>query len=474
VSKFRGMTTLFLPPWLRAFLHRRFGWLMRKVFTGSACPACGSELPPPNISPEYLWDTRIDCPACGRWSSLIATGPVPGAVSTAPAVEFAGETGEAPAPSGCRVEVVDRAGTRMWKVPATGGFHPLLVFGVIWLAFSLIIMGVMLAGAMKSEEGLLVPAAMMALFVLAGLAMVWFGVKISLTEHWLLVNERQFVHESRFLRRARRAALAREGVNGVALREAYRQNERPVMAIEVGGREGKVRFGTALKQDEKEWLLEDLRRSLSRPGAAGDGGAGSTGTVNVPPDGEFEAGGLRVSATGNECVIQLPDGKLGGTLVAIGGFSFVISCVMLALGPRVFDGDAPVVFQFFSVVFALFWYVPLGLFAVGALLAVATGWRWLGLKRTLKVNRHGARLDWELGAARGEWIWTPAQIDGIEVRSLARPRHANDGGKPGCRVEIALPGFVGAIGHSDDTRDLAPVARAMNIALGRAQREVSD
>lgn len=377
--------------------------------------------------------------------------------------------GPIPKPPQCRVEVVERDGTRMWRVPAKGGCHFLIVFGSLWLAFTSVFFFLAVFGESDvGGWGKLSLGLFMGLFVVVGIVVLFLGLRLTRTEHWLLVTDDTFAHESRFFRRAKRLNFTREGLSDVSLQVAYEENYKPVYCIQVIGREGKTRFGTALSAEEKAWLLGDLQQAL-KWGEENENTASETTTATASPMGDFQAGGLTVSPRRGSCTIAIA-GSEGTKGLMIGGAVFAfISGVMIALGPKLEGG-----FPAFFAIFALLWYGGLGLFFGAGLLVLVTGLTQLGLKRKLIASPDGLRLEWQRGSKRGEFHWRNSEIDGIDISlamvtsSQTSQRTGSTGSQKNYRVEIALPGLIGGLGQANSRGELLPVVGALKQALGRS------
>ena len=62
--------------------------------------------------------------------------------------------------------------------------------------------------------------------------------------------------------RVKEKSLVTSQVNSVAQAEFYQQNYQPVYGVEIRGRDGKLRFGTTLREVEKAWLVADIKRAV--------------------------------------------------------------------------------------------------------------------------------------------------------------------------------------------------------------------
>jgi hypothetical protein len=450
------MIPLFLGQWLRYCVFQVFRLFVIPKARLAGCPNCGKSLPAIKISPTHLWDTRIDCPHCDHWMAILELEPSgsTNAALLAASLETVGD--QKPMPVGCQIEVVDRAGTRMWRLPAKGGLNFLTGFGLLWLTFSSMFLALTLFadGPRGTEVNLLLFA-----FVFVGLVLAFLGFKISHTENWLLLNDETLIHESRWLWSAKRRTFEREALTDVSLVVAYEQNDQPVHTIQLAGREGKARFGVALSVAEKAWLLIDLRRTLQWndriPAAKADGTA--------LPMGDFQAGGLKVSILPNRCEMELSTPKTAAPWLFGGGFSALMLGFMLLTGPSFIPSSPSPLGNAFHLGFALVWYGPLGIGFMGGVFALWTGSGLLRLRRKIIASRDGLRLQWQQGTQHGEWFWRSDQIAGIEVRGAGHTSSSHST----YRVGVALPDFIGALGEAQTVAELAPVVGALNVALGR-------
>jgi len=348
-------------------------------------------------------------------------------------------------------------------VPAKGGCHFLIVFGGLWLAFTSVFFAIAVFG--ESEDsgwGRLGLALFVGLFVVVGIVVLFLGLRLTRTEHWLLVTDDTFAHESRFFRRAKRLTLAREGLTDVSLQVAYEENYKPIYCIQVTGREGKTRFGTALTSEEKAWLVRDLREALKWNDDIADAASADTAATASMED--FQAGGLTVSTRRGRCVITMSADPTNKGLMIAGAFFMAISGVMIALGPSV---EA----HLFFIAFALLWYGGLSLFFGAGFVIFVTGITQIGFKRKLIASADGLRLEWQRSSKRGEFHWRIPEIDGIEIHRSndvgTQKRQGSGKSQRSYQAEIALPGFIVALGQSNSRRELMPVVTALKQALGR-------
>lgn len=450
------MLPLFLDQWLRYALFQIFRVFVAPKAALAGCTGCGKTLPKIQISPAHLWDTRIDCPHCGRWMSVLELEPSASIPAAPMAASFSTNGEPLPMPVGSRIEVVERAGTRMWRLPAKGGFNFLTVFALFWLAISLMALLFTLFGKSPGGTDVILFAGT---FVIIGWVILFFGIKLSHTEHWLLLNDEALTHESRLLWRAQRRLFERDGLTDIALVVAYEENYQPVHSIQITGRCGKSRFGVTLTVEEKAWLLSDLRRALrwKDPTAT----SATTADEAPLPAETFQAGGLQVTSFRDRCEILLSPRTTAAPWLIVGGFVALALGFMLLTGPPLGQSFASPLGNALHLGFALIWYLPLGVAFASGVLALWTGLRLLRLRRQIIASADGLRLLWRRGSQHGEWHWDSAHIRGIEIRNTGR----SSSNHSTFRIAVALPEFVGALGQARTRSELTPVVNALNAAL---------
>lgn len=437
--------------------------LLRKASRAPHCPDCGAEIRLPRISEEALWDTRVDCPACGAVMSVMAAGlgqRLPGEIAAG-----LHDVAEVQKPASSRIEVREGEGARMWRVPAKGGCGSLMIFGTVWTAFSGV-MAILFLFAESDDGSIWLARLFISFFVLIGLVFIYAGLRMTRSEHWLLIQDETVAHERHFLGRAKRTTLSRASISFVDLTVFYEENYKPVHGIEIRGAEGKIKFGSALAPDEKAWLLGEVRRALGQWEAAPDepASAGRDSTSNV-------GGSMKIEETDGQCVVStMVPGK--GAVPAVGGgiFFALVAGFMMWDGPArdLFSDDIPMPMTLFVLGFCLIWYGGLSVFVMIGLSIAAVGWSLRGGRQVVTANRHGLSIVLERRQRKVSRHWALGEVGGIAVREATTAYDQSRTGEKKFRIEVALPDRICGVGLGETKASLAAAAAALSRGLGRS------
>jgi DNA-directed RNA polymerase subunit RPC12/RpoP len=208
------------------------------------CPSCGAEL---EESAVDLDEGTVRCPQCGHVSKLVLGAGVP----VVPRVEK---------PAGTRV-VVDRSrsGQIALYIPGRGGLS-FLFFAAFWLTIT----GILTALAVSSGEGF--PILFMVPFWLVGLGMLLIGLFMRFGVTGVYVDRQRFIVSKTLFGKGWTRRGATDEISTIQLSEAYRSNEVPVMAVSIAAGASTYSVGSFLKDDEKRWLVSELRAFMAEIG----------------------------------------------------------------------------------------------------------------------------------------------------------------------------------------------------------------
>jgi len=210
------------------------------------CPSCGAELAEKGID---LDAGTAQCFECGHVAKL-SVGP---SEYVEPRVEK---------PANARA-VVDgsRPGQIALYVPGGGGCF-FLFFAAFWLAIT----AAVTVGAVASKESFSI--LFMVPFWVVGIGVLLMGLFIRFGVTGVYIDREQFIVTKTLWGKGwTRRGLSRE-ISSIRLAEAYKQNERPVMAVQIAVGQKTYTFGSFLKDDEKAWLVSELRVFMAELGRA--------------------------------------------------------------------------------------------------------------------------------------------------------------------------------------------------------------
>lgn len=430
-----------IPTWLSRltlnFLQRR----LRSV----PCSKCQTQVPLPRPVPDTLWETRIDCPGCGRATALMELFYHAGPASLEQ--RSMQRSVEVPVPVSLSITTSDGADERVWNVPAKGGFNFFYFFSALWLTISLSFTYLALRGPFEGAFALV-------FFNLIGFGTLYVALRLSLTRHRLRLTPEAFIHERIFLGRVKRRVIPPAQIEAVDLVVFYEKNYSPVYGIEVRGAGRKLRFGSSLPPEEKTWLWKELRVALA---------------LDMPP--EEAARAVKASApkpharhyAGGEACVELPPAAnsfvgliVGALFVAIAGFIFYQNVGGFSQFPRGSPGVFQIIDMLFTVIGCVF---PLVFMAVGG------GLMWYVLRyrqTTYRILVHDRRLIIET-SVRGrttEEVWEADAVEDVRVTASTTRGSVHQS-----MLCLELPDRVRCLGGQSEAF-LKAAAASLRVALG--------
>lgn len=250
------------------------------------CGSCGARLEEDLVASTGA----AECPFCGGSVSdafpdetHLLEGPRPTTVRAAAAADPT-------LPPGSGIQLIAADGSReLLFIPGSGKqARSIGCFALLWTGVTAAVTAGLAVGA--AHDPAIWPAFLfLSVFWLVGLGMIFWWITLHFTRtHLLLERDRLVLQKILFHRKSiEQTALGPEA--RADLVEAYQQNHVPVYRVEVSGRDRAVKFGTALSQAEKEWLVRRINRFLgvadvSPSAAAGwETGLGPAAILFEPP-----------------------------------------------------------------------------------------------------------------------------------------------------------------------------------------------
>jgi hypothetical protein len=216
------------------------------------CPKCGQK---PAKAPVDV-DTLLHCDSCGTDSLPAEWKPDPTGVPTANPDQI---------PAGTRIQREETAtGDCVWHIPASGKFGFFLFFGLLWTTITAVVSGGFLfstpAPGQDPKPWFLYP--FFAIFWAVGLGTLYVAVRNKYARHRITVTRDLVTLRREMFGRVKEKSLVTSQVNSVAQIVFYQQNYQPVYGVEIRGLDGKLRFGSTLREDEKAWLVADIKRAV--------------------------------------------------------------------------------------------------------------------------------------------------------------------------------------------------------------------
>ncbi len=243
-------------------------WLARKAAQKKPCPNCGAIYNDTASSarfekPDYL----VRCGVCGEETSLKALTQTQSA-DGAEAAALRDPRQPVPKPQGTRIGVMKLDdGSTAIDVPSARTSRGLLFFAIFWLGLSTVFFAGILFSAAGGDLPPLPAIGMLTLFEAIGLAMLYFALMLKYARHRILIRDEGFLYQREFFRRRRVHEYHTADISAVKQAVFYTQNYTPVYGIEIRTRNGRtIRLGSGLEDDEKRWLVWELRSALAAVG----------------------------------------------------------------------------------------------------------------------------------------------------------------------------------------------------------------
>lgn len=240
------------------------------------CPQCHAA-----VESDLIESTgKAECPFCGADLSQIGL-PEPAAAATQPELETieipnstAAPVGQFPAlPEKSRIKVVEATDSRLVLYIPGGGAQATGIgcFALIWNLFMCAFTPPWVFGMLQGGNNgppLLFIIPFLGLFWAVGLGMAFAWMKMKFQRTFLLLDRDQVALQRVFFNRKRLEETMLTGGSRAELVESYKQNDQPVYRIEIRGKGRNAKFGTALSDDEKNWLVDRINEFLGADGTA--------------------------------------------------------------------------------------------------------------------------------------------------------------------------------------------------------------
>ncbi len=225
------------------------------------CPECRKEFPSPPPDSLEGFQTKFGCPHCGHQMTLMELNSPDG--NQGELRESAIEVQDQPRGSAIKRDVL-AGGLVGYQLPRKfGAMWFFVLFGGFWLGLS----GTLFVGGLyqwledRTMENLL-PVLFVSVFVIIGLVILWMGVLQGLRRDTLLLSPQSIGLDRRYLGMGKVRQIPVAEIITVEAKEFYQQNYQPVYGIEIRGKRRKLRFGSSLEEEDRRWLLWEIRRYI--------------------------------------------------------------------------------------------------------------------------------------------------------------------------------------------------------------------
>jgi hypothetical protein len=240
-----------------------FGALNKKILAAlkdaameRPCPNCGEKFKPfadREITSLSDLSQRCTCPACRAsftLKELAARRPE----------EDANPEGPFQRPADSRVERRgDEAGGRVeFHVPSAGRWGLWVIVPIVWNLFALPAFAAALSTIGKKEFNLWA-FVFYSLFAAVGVRIALYAIRHRYGSTTLELRPETIRLQRSLFRTTSSREVATPDVLTVSKVVAYTRNYQPVHAIEIRGDRSRIRFGSSLTDDEKNWLCWEVR-----------------------------------------------------------------------------------------------------------------------------------------------------------------------------------------------------------------------
>jgi hypothetical protein len=455
-AEFPRMSVELIPSWCR----RIFAWFanrsLRRAKAQFHCPACEATIPA-RVQPGLLWEEVMRCPECRGYAPISSYLKFKHPRETeetklAETEEFVEQ------PLHTRIVAESTASGRCWKVPAKGGWNFLLTFSSLWLALTLTMCAFSLTRSLQGPK-VTAKAFVPLIFPLIGVGFLYAGLRASLARHTLEVDSREVVYTRNFLGFTRRKILQRDAVVSARLVCIYMENNRPVYAIEVKAKRGKIAFGSTLEAREKAWLCQEVRQTL---------GLGSTNDPSATPKvlSEWSHGKLEMERGADNTIVRSQSRGVGTTVLIIGGFFVVIALFMLRGGLSMWmpwEPHAKVFYYIFNG-FIVFWCLGVSIALLTGMAMFQFGWIARSAIKMLHADAQSLTVIATSGRRVVKHTWNPAEVQRMSVKTALWTNSL-----PTCYGELQLPDRIVIFGTGSPRQDIQRAIDLLGDAMGRTE-----
>lgn len=230
------------------------------------CPSCKLRFKPfagQEVNSWAEFNAGLKCPRCGQTVTL--SGARDSDESRA------NPDGPFEKPPKSRIERREVSETELlYYFPPSGTSGGLMFFAIFWNLISWTVFSMFLWSFLNGKanvHGAPTPAVLLAaLFPTIGIFMAYAAIRTRFAKHLLYISP-DIVRLQRALFFRKTFTLPASEVLHVKKTVFYTQNYQPVYGIEFSTGSRKIRFGSVLSDDEKNWVCWDARQHLRKVGA---------------------------------------------------------------------------------------------------------------------------------------------------------------------------------------------------------------
>ena len=395
------------------------------------CPDCGSR---PNNLPGKQ-DQLLTCRLCGTKASI--------AEWTADEAQVSMLARADNPPIGTKIrESDDGMGGTVWEIPASKKFNFFLFFALFWLGITAAVSGGFIFALIDGAEiegnfptwGII---PFLSIFWIIGLVMLNLGLRQMLAKHKITVSGGRLIYRQEMIGLSKVKTLSCHGMKSVERKEFYQQNYTPVYGIEIKGTEGKIRFGSILKDDEKLWLVAAIRQAVFGKPEQSEASAPDAETLGTIKVGGGQLKGLAFSeVVPNQSRTTL----LSGLICAAIGLGLLFVGIKLIGGeplPAREDGKTYIfnlVFWIFDSGFLVIWIIITSIFAIAGIGMALSALRNRGGEQRIEGNSS----EISIRTYKRGFIAKDESFPRSDVTDIRASASGSLNGKPMKRVELII------------------------------------
>ncbi|MFK7851025.1 MAG: hypothetical protein AB8D78_08615 [Akkermansiaceae bacterium] len=303
------------------------------------------------------------------------------------------------------------------------------------------------------------------IFWAVGLGTLYVAIRNKYMCYRLSVGGGEVTLRKEMFGRTKDRSLDLSSIKSVSKQVFYSQNYTPVYGIEIRGADGKLRFGTVLSDEEKAWLVSEVKEMTL---------GGSSSKANEPGGGSIlEPIKLKQPKSVFSVAIPAP-----GKAVIIGPLLFVaMGVVFVCLGIFVIEGKplpdseqsqgAEYVFDLFFTLFTdgfrTVWILFSSVFAIiGISMSV-----WVIRRRNKDLRIEGNEAQISIRNYRRGLVLEDRSFARHEVSDIRASNSGHNNGKPMKRVELIVGGRAEKIASWMDGADADAIVEEVRSALGK-------
>jgi hypothetical protein len=239
-----------------------FGALKKKLLAAAKaaamerpCPNCGQKFKPFADRELTSWsdfNQPCTCPNCGQSFTLQE-------LTRSPDDQKANPKGPFARPFESRIDRRQPAPHQLeFHIPPRGRWGAWLFLAIFWNIISWpIFLG--FVGTIGTPKFKLPPLLWMSVFVIAGIGLIYVALRHRYGSTLLELTPETIRLQRALLGTRKNHKVPTSEVRNVSKVQFYSQNYQPVYGIEINASRRRLRFGTALSDDEKNWLCWEIQ-----------------------------------------------------------------------------------------------------------------------------------------------------------------------------------------------------------------------